>query len=246
MSDPWHVVVTGSSGGIGAAVCEALIGQGHEVTGIDAVSRPGASWDQLQVDLSVPGAAVEAGQRSRARRPVTHLVHCAALQVMGGAGEVADDAWSATLRVNVLAVDGLVRACADDLRDARGAIVVVSSVHAAATTPGMVAYATSKAALQGWVRAAALDLAPDVRVNVVQPGAVRTAMLTEGLARRPGEGSAEDSLQLLASKSPLRLIADPQDVVGAVTFLLDGRTSRFTTGSTLTVDGGALLRLSTE
>jgi NAD(P)-dependent dehydrogenase (short-subunit alcohol dehydrogenase family) len=241
----WHVVVTGSSGGIGRAVCTWLLRQGHAVTGMDRSSLPGADWNHLDVDLSHKDAAFTAGKLARANAPVTHLVHCAAVQALGGAGGITDDVWLTSLRVNVLTLDELVRACHEDLRSARGAIVAVSSVHSVATTRGMAAYATTKAALQGWVRAAALDLAPEIRVNAVQPGAVRTNMLTAGLARRPDDGSEEERLQVLASKTPLDLIADPDDIVEAVGFLLQP-SSRFITGSTLTADGGALARLGTE
>lgn len=245
MSGAWHVVVTGSSGGIGRAVCTSLLEQGHVVTGMDRNPLPGAQWNHLDVDLSEEGAAFTAGQHARSTAPVTHLVHSAAIQVLGGAGDVADRDWLASLRVNVLALDELVRACHEDLRQARGAVVAVSSVHAVATTRGMAAYAATKAALQGWVRAAALDLAPEVRVNAVQPGAVRTNMLTAGLSRRPDDGTEEESLQVLASKTPLGLIADPEDIAEAIVFLLQPR-NRFITGSTLAADGGALLRLGTE
>lgn len=239
------MLVTGASGGIGRAVCTLLLEQGHKVTGVDSVPLLGAPWHQVRADLSQEGAAYRAGNAARDFGSVTHLVHCAAVQVLGAAGQVTDDVWLASLRVNVLALDELVRACAEDLRHARGAIVAITSVHSAATTRGMAAYATSKAALQGWVRAAALDLAPEIRVNAVQPGAVRTSMLTAGMARRPSAGTESESLQVLASKTPLNLVADPEDIADVVCFLL-GPASRYITGSTLTADGGALLRLATE
>jgi NAD(P)-dependent dehydrogenase (short-subunit alcohol dehydrogenase family) len=245
VSGAWHVIVTGSSGGIGRAVCTSLTNQGHAVTGIDTSTLSHAQWNQLRVDLSREGAAFTAGRDARRTAPVTHLVHCAAIQALGAAGQLTDDVWLASLRVNVLALDELVRACLEDLQHAKGAIVAVSSVHAVATTRDMAAYATTKAALQGWVKAAALDLAPEVRVNAVQPGAVRTNMLTAGFLRRPGDGSEGESLQALLSKTPLGLIADPEDIAEVIDFLLGSR-SRFITGSTISADGGALLRLGTE
>jgi NAD(P)-dependent dehydrogenase (short-subunit alcohol dehydrogenase family) len=110
----------------------------------------------------------------------------------------------------------------------------------------MAAYATSKAALHGWVRAAALDLAPEVRVNGVQPGAVRTEMLTRGLARRPEEGPLERALGTLAAKTPLQRVAEPEDIAQLVNVMLSPAFNRFVTGSILAADGGALLRLGTE
>jgi NAD(P)-dependent dehydrogenase (short-subunit alcohol dehydrogenase family) len=242
----WHAIVTGSSGGIGRAVCSQLLQEGHEVTGIDSTLLLAAPWRQIQADLSVGGEAFAAGLRAKAHAPVSHVVHCAAVQILGGAGQVADDVWMATLRVNLLAVDELVRATIDDLKALAGSIVVVSSVHATATTRGMAAYATSKAALHGWVRAAALDLAPEVRVNAVQPGAVRTQMLTRGFERRPEDGSVEEALGLLASKTPLQLVAEPGDIAEVVRVLLSPAFNRFVTGSIIAADGGALLRLGTE
>lgn len=246
MSAGWHVVVTGSSGGIGRAVCALLLGAGHEVTGIDSTPILAAPWRQIQADLSVEGETLLAGRRARSHAPVTHLVHCAAVQILGGAGHIDDDVWLATLRVNLLAVDELVRATLEDLRAATGSIAVVSSVHATASTRGMAAYATSKAALHGWVRAAALDLAPDVRVNAVQPGAVRTEMLSRGFSRRPEDGTVDEALRLLAAKTPLNLVAEPADIAEVVRVLLTPEFNRFVTGSIIAADGGALLRLGTE
>ena len=86
-------------------------------------------------------------------------------------------------------------------------------------------------------RALAIEWAPDVRVNAVLPGAVETEMLRDGLFRT---GS---SLADLAGRQPLGRIGSPREVADAVMFLA---TSPFSTGATLTVDGGASARLSTE
>ena len=122
-------------------------------------------------------------------------------------------------------------------------MVVVSSVHARATTGGLTAYATSKAALEGWVRSAALDLGPEIRVNAVAPGAIDTAKLSEGFARW-GE-SAEERKAVLRERTALRRIGEPADVAAAVSFLI-GDDARFITGSVLVVDGGATARLGSE
>jgi NAD(P)-dependent dehydrogenase (short-subunit alcohol dehydrogenase family) len=122
--------------------------------------------------------------------------------------------------------------------------VVISSVHARATTTGINAYATTKAALEGWVRSAALDLGPDIRVNAVAPGAIDTAKLREGFARW-GEASAEERKEVLRQRTALRRIGHPRDVAGAVSFLVSDEAS-FITGSVLVVDGGATARLGSE
>lgn len=243
-----HALVTGASGGIGSAVCALLAKDGWMVTGVDR--RPGdddsTSWRTIVADLGVEGAGARASRAAREAAPVTAVVHAAALQVLGPAGAVTAACWREVLRVNVLCLDEIVGELRGDLALHRGAVVAVSSVHAQATTADMAAYATSKAALNGWVRAAALDLAPYVRVNAVQPGAVLTPMLRAGLTRRPGDGDEAKALARLAARTPLGCVADPAALARVVQILLDPETGGFMTGSVLTADGGALLRLGTE
>jgi 3-oxoacyl-[acyl-carrier protein] reductase len=94
-------------------------------------------------------------------------------------------------------------------------------------------YAGSKAALWGLVQSLAQELAPDVRVNLVSPGWVNTAMAREALAA-PGR------LDAIVGAVPLRRIAEPEDVASAVLFLADER-QRHLTGLDIPVSGGALL-----
>jgi NAD(P)-dependent dehydrogenase (short-subunit alcohol dehydrogenase family) len=241
------VLVTGSSGGIGAAVCRRFADAGSEVTGLDVETAPvGATWTHVTCDLSVPGAAHEAATRVSADKPVTCVVHTAAVQTVAPAGAISSADWHRTLQVNLVAVDEIVGACAESLRASSGSVVVVGSVHGTATTRGMTAYAASKAALAGWVRAAAVDLAPRVRVNGVAPGAVRTPMLEAGLTRRPDDGSPEEALATLAAKTPLGVVAEPEAIAQLIWVLADPATMGFVTGAMLLADGGALALLATE
>ena len=242
-----HVLVTGAAGGIGQAVCTRFVAAGDQVTGLDLADAPaGASWTHVSCDLSVPGAARDAGRTVNERLAVDVVVHTAAVQVLGPAGQVSSEDWARSLQVNLLALDELVGACEHSLRTRHGSVVAIGSVHAFATTRDMVAYATTKAALGGWVRAAALDLAPQVRVNGLAPGAVRTPMLEAGFARRPGEGGVEESLRALADRTPLRTVAAPEAIAAMVATLCDDDVSGYVTGSMVVMDGGALLRLGTE
>ena len=175
---------------------------------------------------------------------VKAIVHNAALQPIAGAGETPVAEWLDVLRVNVIAVDALVAGTRENLAAHEGSVVVIGSVHGHATTSGIAAYATTKAGLEGWVRAAALDLGPGVRVNAVAPGAIDTAKLREGFARW-GEESANERREVLVHRTALRRIGDPSDVAGAVSFLI-GDEARFVTGAVLVVDGGATARLGTE
>ena len=244
-----HVLVTGASGGIGSAVGALMHSRGWTVTGTD-VQPPAddvkhVGWNVLQVDIGDAAALEWAVGQARSIAPVTAIVHAAAMQPLGPVGGLGLSVWEQTLRVNVLALEQIVQACLDDLREHRGAVVAVSSVHAHATTPGIAAYSTSKAALEGWVRAAALDLGPTIRVNAVAPGAVRTPMLVDGLARRPGS-TVDQALAQLAALTPLAVVAEPLQLAQLVAILLDDTLTGFVTGSVFRADGGALLKLGTE
>ena len=242
-----HVLVTGAAGGIGQAVCARFAAAGCVVTGLDVATAPDdISWTHVGCDLSLPGAARAAATAADERQPVDVIVHTAAVQVLGSAGRISAEDWARSLQVNLLAVDELVGACEQSLRSRRGSVVAIGSVHAFATTREMAAYATTKAALGGWVRAAALDLAPEVRVNGIAPGAVRTPMLEAGFARRPSEGGVEQALATLADKTPLQAVASPDAIAAMVETLCDDEVSGYVTGSMVVMDGGALLRLGTE
>ena len=237
------VVVTGAAGGIGAELCRRMRADGYIAIGIDQHPATAADID-LRVDLRDTAQLVTLGMELAREYELKAIVHNAAVQPMAGAGETPVADWLDTLRINVIAVDALLAGAREDLAAHEGSVVVIGSVHGRATTSGIAAYATSKAALEGWVRAAALDLGPRIRVNAVAPGAIDTAKLREGFARW-GEESAAERKAVLRQRTALQRIGEPRDVAGAVSFLI-GDDARFVTGSVLVVDGGATARLGTE
>ena len=236
------VIVTGAAGGIGAALCERMRKDGYIAIGIDRNEAPAADI-HLEVDLGASEQLVEVGSRLANDYELKAVVHNGAVQPLGGAGETPWDEWANALRVNVIAVDALVSGTRDNLAANEGSVVVIGSVHGRATTGGITAYATTKAALEGWVRSAAMDLAPEIRVNAVAPGAIDTAKLREGFMRW-GE-SAQERKAILRQRTALHRIGEPSEVAGAVSFLI-GEDARFITGTVLVVDGGATARLGSE
>lgn len=237
------VIVTGSAGGIGQAICQRFRSAGLYVVGFDRVkSNDVDEW--IDVDMGDLQLVRDAGTEVSGRLSVCAVIHNAAIQPLAAAGGNLDETFLETLRVNVVAADALVSGTRASLARHDGSVVVVSSVHAQATTAGINAYATSKAALEGWVRSAALDLAPAVRVNAVRPGAIDTAKLREGFARW-GLSASDQRRAVLEARTPLGRVGAPAEVASAV-FFLAGSEAGFITGSTLVVDGGATARLSTE
>ncbi|QZY47746.1 SDR family NAD(P)-dependent oxidoreductase [Mycolicibacterium austroafricanum] len=237
------VIVTGAAGGVGAALCKRLRDDGYLAIGIDRYAADEADVD-LRCDLRESDQLVELGRKLASDYELKAVVHNAATQPIAGAGETSFAEWVDAFRVNVIAADALVSGTREGLASNDGSVVVVSSVHGRATTGGVTAYATTKAGLEGWVRSAALDLGPYIRVNAVAPGAIDTAKLREGFARW-GTESAEARREVLRQRTALRRIGEPSDVAGAVSFLI-GDDARFVTGAVLVVDGGATARLGSE
>ena len=236
------IIITGAAGGIGAAICQRVRSDGYIAIGLDRDLCTDADVD-VRIDLRESERLIDLGRELARDYPVKAVIHNAAVQPLAGAGQTSLSEWTDALRVNVIAVDALVSGTLGSLATNDGSVVVVSSVHARATTGGLTAYATSKAALEGWVRSAALDLGPEIRVNAVAPGAIDTAKLREGFARW-GE-SAEERRAVLRERTALRRIGEPADVAAAVSFLI-GDDARFITGAVLVVDGGATARLGSE
>jgi len=242
------VLITGVSQGIGLATAVVFQRDGWTVVGVDRrdPSDEVVLDGFLQLDLSAPDAAERLGGFVASLGGLNVLVNNAAIQLASRMTDMSMADWDLVIATNVRSAFIASKVASAALRAASGAIVNVSSVHAVATSAGVAAYATSKGALAAFTRAAAVELAPDVRVNAVLPGAIDTEMLQSGLGRRHGDSDLDAATKALAARTPLGRIGRPEDVGEAILFLADGRRSSFITGQTLVVDGGALAHLSTE
>jgi NAD(P)-dependent dehydrogenase (short-subunit alcohol dehydrogenase family) len=176
------------------------------------------------------------------------LVNNAAVPLDKPLADVSDKEWDRVLGTNLRSVYLTCRHAHGLLSAANGAIVNVASVHAAATSINISAYAASKGGVLALTRALALEFAADgIRVNAVLPGAVDTTMFRQGLSREQLLGrDPADRLDELKQRTPLRRVGRPEEVAQAILFLADSQRSSFITGQALAVDGGALARLSTE
>ena len=123
-----------------------------------------------------------------------------------------------------------------------GAIVNMSSGLAVLGQKGYGPYTTSKAGVIALSKTLAAELAPLIRVNAVAPGAVQTAFLSGGLANGGKANELPERFDLAAylKQVPLGRIAQPEDIVGPILFLLSDAAS-YITGQTLHINGGALM-----
>ncbi len=241
MSREQAAVITGSAGAIGQALVATFEAAGYRVIGID--KQPASDTRHIRADLdefcvsaAYRESVVKEVRKQLADRELKVLVNNAAVQMLNRVEQITPDEWRTTLNVNLVAPFLLAQSLLADLEQTQGSIINIASVHAFATKPRFVCYATSKAALVGLTRSMAVDLGPRVRVNAICPAAIDTPMLADGF-----NGDAS-KLGALAGVHPIGRIAQPTELAEMALFLSSPKTG-FVTGSAVTLDGGILARL---
>jgi NAD(P)-dependent dehydrogenase (short-subunit alcohol dehydrogenase family) len=243
MSGAPAVVVTGSSGGIGRALCDAFKTDGLYVIGIDKVVKGDRSNVFLKIDLARLSSEPDYLRRSLrtirsaiGKRPLHALVNNAAVQLVKRVEALNAADWYATLDVNLLAPFLLTKELLSLLERNAGSVVNIGSIHAKLTKPKFTSYASSKAALEGLTKSLAVELGGRIRVNAIAPAAVSTSMLRAGFT---GKASL---LRKLENNHPARRIARPEEIASAARYLASDQAG-FITGSVMEVHGGIGARL---
>ncbi len=226
-----HVIVTGASRGIGAAVAAHFVALGDQVV---AWSRSGEAPPgcarTLSVDVADAAQVTDAVRATTAELgPVDVLVANAGITRDGLALRMSDEQWREVLATDLDGAFYCARAAlASMVRARRGSLIFIGSVSPFMGVAGQANYAAAKAGLVGLARSLAREVASrSITVNVVAPGFIDTDM-TAAL----GEAGAD-----LRALVPLGRAGSPADVAGAVGFLASNQ-ARYITGTVLTVDGG--------
>jgi pteridine reductase len=234
-------LVTGAGVRVGRAIALMLARSGTDVAVhyhssrreaedvVAAIRSLGRRSAALQADLASPEDC-----RRLVRETLSGLggldllVHSASNFHRAALEDTGEDLWDSAMDVNTRAGFLLVREASATLRAGRGRVVLLSDFLARAPARNYLAHAVSKAAVEGLVRALAVELAPEVSVNGVSPGTVLVP-----------EGTSPEEAEKLARRVPLKRNGDPDDVAQTVLFLCAGPA--FITGQVIAVDGGRSL-----
>ena len=234
-------LVTGGAHRVGRALSTALAHAGMRV----AINYHSASAeaDALVAQLAAEGHEMRAyqGDLTQAEAPASLvaavtsdfggldvLVNSAAVMLLTPVDEITVAKWDSIFALNLRAPFFMSQAAHPWLRKVNGSIVNLADLAAFETWPDYIPHGISKAGIVQMTRAMARAFAPEVRVNAIAPGAVLL----------PDDWSDETRAHF-AKTTPLNRIGSPDDVVGAMMYLLQ---SDYVTGDTLLVDGGRHVR----
>lgn len=235
-------IVTGSSSGVGKGIALALANEGAKVVVNCSRNLEGAHAVAALIRQAGGQSLVvqaDVGYRAEAERLVVEaravfgrldiLVNCAGISLRAPFEGMSEEYWETIQRTNLKGTFLCSQAALPLLKESRGVIVNVSSIHAALTTHNFSAYAASKAGIEALTRGMAVDLGKyGIRVNALRLGWIlveRDAAIDEATRRKTAE------------RLPLGRIGQVEDVMGPAVFLCSD-DSRYITGSVIVVDGG--------
>ena len=245
MNKPPVVLVTGAARRVGAVIVRTLHAAGCDVAIHYHRSADEARALAAELDATRPGsAATFAGALGDADVPsrlvddvvarfghLDGLVNNASSFYPTPIGTATAQQWDDLFAANARAPFFLAQAAAPALRTNGGSIVNIVDIYAERPLAQHPIYSMAKAALWMLTQSLAKDLAPDVRVNAVAPGAILW----------PASGKPEEAAEALIAKTPLARKGEPADVAEAVRWLL--LDASYTTGQLVRVDGGRALSI---
>lgn len=256
-----RALVTGALRGIGLATAVRLAAEGAQVLVTDlsapddplvgeVLARLGPRAAYLPLDVATEGDWEQARDWVHNRwGALDILVNNAGTDMVGPVDQASLAAWHRLMAINVDSVFLGVRAFTSALaaggaqRRGGASVVNVASIMGLVGFAETSAYNTSKGAVRLFTKAVAIEFAQaqkPIRVNSIHPGFVETPLLQVGMQRWVDQGKAakaQDLIDALAGMTPMRRLAQPDEIASAIAFLASADAS-FMTGSELVVDGG--------
>jgi NAD(P)-dependent dehydrogenase (short-subunit alcohol dehydrogenase family) len=229
--------LTGAAAGIGAATAEVFRREGAVVHGVDVAGAEGVHHcdvtDPASVQAAVDAAAVEMGG-------IDVCANVAGVNLFCSLEHMTLDVWNRHLAVNLTGPMLVTQACLPHLRESTGNVVTVASISGIQGQPHNSSYCASKGGLRLFMKSIAVELASEgIRVNMVDPGGVATAMSDGALARPELVGEIDHGhFTRMTGVLPGGMMP-PTRIAEALAFLASD-ASASTTGSELVVDGGTL------
>lgn len=235
--DGKYIFISGATGGVGSQLARTLKSYGAKLF---LAARDEAKLNELCQELGAEGAVVDGarfdsydGAVSRAVQtgPIHGAVCCTGSLILKSAHGTSQDDFDATIAANVTSAFGMTRAVARSMMASGGSIILVSSAAARIGLQNHEAIATAKAAVEGLALSAAATYARyKIRINCVAPGLTETPMTSRLFANEASRRASE-------SMHPLGRLGRPEDIVGAMTWLLSDASS-WVTGQVMAIDGG--------
>jgi gluconate 5-dehydrogenase len=241
MLDGKIALIAGGGTGIGRATAELFAAEGARVVvfgrrpeplggAVDAIARAGGQARAVVGDVSVEADASRLVAVARAEwGGVDILVNSAAVRLRAPLTDISAEDFAEVLRINLVGAFVLTKAVVPAMRErGGGSIVHIGSALGTVAAPDFLPYVASKGGVHQLARAAAVELVQDeIRVNVVAPGTIDTAI---------GMGVPEFRRHLLKHRIPIGRAGHVSDVAGGCLYLVSD-AARYVTGAVLAIDG---------
>ncbi len=242
--DGQRAVVIGGTSGIGRGIARAFAAEGADVAATsrtresvaetaDELEDLGARTVRETCDVTEPESLETLRDRVvEAFGGVDVLVNSPSAIARKGVLEVSDEEWDHVFDVQLKGPHRSIRAFADPLAaDGGGSVINISSASSVTAIDELTAYSAAKGATDSYTRVCARELGPEIRVNAIRPGFIRTEQTADAYA----EGT--ERYERVVDRTYGSRIGDPEDVAAAAVFL-GSDASDYVSGEIITVDGG--------